>query len=117
MRRRTDLESDLEVLWMEVMCNRGPVLIGCVYRPPNQPINYWNDFENCLDLAFQGQQTATVVTGDFNVDYSKPIPNDSPNYHKHILTRFNLVNYVTSPTRVTAPFASLIDLFSVYLPY
>ena len=59
----------------------------------------------------KGQQTATVVTGDFNVDYSKPIPNDSPNYLQHILTRFNLVNYVTSPTRVTASSASLIDLF------
>ena len=44
VRRRTDLESDLEVLWLEVMCNGGPVLIGCVYRPPNQPPTYWNDF-------------------------------------------------------------------------
>ena len=51
------------------------------------------------------------MTGDFNVDYSKPIPNNSPNYFQHILTWYNLVNYVTSPTRVTASSAPLIDLF------
>ena len=54
--------------------------------------------------------------GDFNVDYSKSIPNNFPNYLQHSLTRFNLVNYVTSPTCVTASSASLIDLFLSTFP-
>lgn len=116
-RRRPDLEMpDLEVLWLEVGSHKATnTLIGCCYRPPDRPSAYWDAFEHHLDRVFQGQHAATILIGDFNVDFGK---RTSPGYlqFNEVLTKFNLSNHVTSPTRVTSRSATTLDLFLATIP-
>jgi len=110
VRRRRDLESNsLEILWLEVHANSDHILIGCCYRPPNMLVDYWDAVEQNFAQAFAGRQTSTLLLGDFNVDYNKPSSPEFRSLH-HILTQFNLQNFVSSPTRVTSHSSSTIDL-------
>ena len=43
---RMDLtESAIESCWGEIHCQSGTCLIGTIYRPPSEPVRYWD----CLD--------------------------------------------------------------------
>lgn len=110
VKTRSDLDSTLEVLWLEVATPTGTTLIGCGYRPPDMPVSYWDLFEQHLDNALQGRQATTVLVGDFNVDYTNVHAAGALHLHR-ILTKFNLNNYTSSPTRVTCRSAKLLDLF------
>ena len=106
-----DLEAaELEIVWLEVRCPGDTLLVGCGYRPPDKPVPYWDSLQENIETAMEGPQASTVLTGDFNIDYSCE---NSPNaQHLHrVLSCSNLRNYVTSPTRVTSHTASTIDLF------
>ena len=111
VRRRHDLEADhLEVMWLELGSGHQTLLLGCLYRPPNKPVAYWDQLESNIEMAWTQQCANMVMLGDFNVDFTPPLSN-SARPLQHILERFSLENYVRSPTRVTATSASMIDLF------
>ena len=45
VQRRTDVESDdLKMLWLDVGGSSSCARIGCGYRPPQMPQNYWDTF-------------------------------------------------------------------------
>ena len=111
VRQRADVECELEMLWLEILApGRHGTLLGCCYRPPNSSAAYWTALDQNIEQAVQGCQQSTVLLGDFNVDFSNPTsPSASPLYN--ILSHYNLCNYVTSPTRVTATSSMMLDLF------
>jgi len=105
-----DLELDsLEVIWLEVATGDGTTLVGCCYRPPDRPVSFWTELESNLERACSGRQEMTVLVGDFNVDFTETASSTARPLEE-ILTRFNLRNFVTSPTRVTSSSASTLDL-------
>lgn len=101
IRRRKDLESDLEVIWIEISDSGRTTLLGCVYRPPSALVEYWQALQANISQAMSGRQTQTILVGDFNVDLQNQ---HSPGFqHLHqLLVQFDLTNYVTSATRVTS---------------
>lgn len=110
-RRRQDLETDIELLWLEITGLKESMLVGCCYRPPNQLADYWDALESNLELAVHRQSRripTALLLGDFNVDVSKP--SSSAMQVIDLFSRFGLTNYVTSPTRVTRHTETLIDL-------
>ncbi|XP_065186032.1 uncharacterized protein LOC135816859 [Sycon ciliatum] len=112
-RRRTDLETDLELLWIEVSVSSGIVLVGCCYRPPDKPVAFWTSLESNLDASVHApgkKVLATVMLGDFNVDMKM---NQSPMAIRvtDLFNKFGMTNYVSSPTRATTLTESIIDLF------
>jgi len=110
VRRRVDLERpDLELLWIDIGSGDRTIRLGCGYRPPNKPTTYWDGFEENLQTASEGRQSATILIGDFNADFSAPASANATSLY-NIATRLSLVNYVSSPTRVTSRSASMIDL-------
>ena len=111
VRQRADLECELEMLWLDILApGRHGTLLACCYRPPNSSAAYWTALDQNIEETVQGCQQSTVLLGDFNVDFSNPTsPSASALYN--ILSHYNLCNYVTSPTRVTATSSTMLDLF------
>lgn len=63
-RRRFDLETNCEVIWIEVASASSKLLLACYYRPPDS---------NCLELLYDSLLRArsegiVVVAGDFNLN-------------------------------------------------
>lgn len=110
VRRRKDLESDnLELIWIEVQAPGSTSVLGCGYRPPSKPMDYWVSFANCIERAMEGRQASTILLGDFNVDMSDQ-SNHQSSHLKSLLSLLGLTNLVQAPTRVTSGSATLIDL-------
>eukprot|EP00117_Sycon_ciliatum_P000897 scpid36489/ scgid4330/ len=62
VRRRRDLECELEMLWLEILApGRHGTLLGCCYRPPNSSAAYWTTLDQNVEQAVQGCQQSTVV--------------------------------------------------------
>ena len=110
---REDLNNANEAVWIQVnRKNCTPLVIGCIYRPPDQPIdNFTDNFGKSLskiDPAFD-----KVALGDFNIDFS--IRRRNANLaHKRLLKGIaelhDLKQVIESSTRVTEHSESLIDL-------
>ena len=115
VKQRADLETDLEILWIEIMEQKHSTLVGCAYRPPDKSVAYWDVFQANIEKAMQGRQSRTVLIGDFNVDYADPLASRASHLHS-TLTHCNLFNHVSQPTRVTSSSASVIDLFLSNVP-
>ena len=112
VRSRPDLHSEsTETVWVEINGKPGRHLVGCVYRPPGEPVSYWADLEADIVRAAVQSSSVTLV-GDFNVnmDPAHPAPQ-----HKHLTdlcAAFGLQNIVMQPTRETpqCPEGTMIDL-------
>jgi len=115
VRRRHDLDTDLEIIWLETTGHGATMLVGCAYRPPDKPVAYWDSLEEHLDHALSGCHESVVLLGDFNVDFSGGLAPPAQRFHS-ILTKFNLLNHVTSATRVTSSSAKILDLFLTTAP-
>ncbi len=105
--RRDDLEiEDVESIWLElVYSNQKPILISCVYRPPNSNAEWVSKFEQMLTNAdFEGKEI--LILGDFNIDLSA---NTIPSKWSHLKNIFGLTQLINVPTRVTSTSATLVD--------
>ena len=110
IRRRSDVEDpNIELLWAEVQAGNQKIMLGCCYRPPEEPVGYWGRLEQNIEQATSGPQSMTSLVGDFNVDYLD-VTSATTRPQRQIMQRFNLQNFAVSPTRVTSHSASLLDL-------
>ena len=63
-----NLESPItHSIWVEIKQARESFLLCSVYRPPNTPVTFWNNFnmsiEKALDILSQ-----VIIVGDINED-------------------------------------------------
>ena len=100
----------IESLFLEIIVPHGKnIIVGCVYRPPNQNTAMFIDkFNNVLSLISKDNKHFYVM-GDFNQDllqYNHQVPTeefiDSLSSHAFLPLIFN-------PTRLTSYSATLID--------
>ena len=94
-----------EDLWLELIVKSEKLLVGCIYRPPNDK-KFFQQFRMVLENI--GHRANILILGDFNVDLSKvySISND----FKHMLHAMNLTNIIKKDTRITDKSKTLIDL-------
>ena len=98
--------SEIEAIWVEILLPKTkPILCGTVYRPPNNS-NFFNDLESvCLSINADSE---TIILGDFNVDvFKKCHLFESFNSFS---SRFNFMQIINEPTRVSFSSATCIDL-------
>lgn len=111
MKRRTDLEvPDLELLWVEITVSANKLLLGCIYRPPDSNVDYWDRLDNLLyHVTDNSRQTNLdiIITGDINVNMLTMQPNS---HLSRLLVKYNLSSYVNEPTRITPNSSTLIDI-------
>ena len=102
---RTDLNDDnVESLWLDLFMKKTkPLLIGCIYRPPDQQ-NFIELFQETLD-NITGRET--IILGDINIDVQK-----NCSFVKRYVSLLNmngLKQIVTKPTRVTKYTSTILD--------
>ena len=107
--RRYDIESsNLESMWVQIETfHKKSVLLNLVYRPPNSPQSWIDDYEKQLCVA-ESCTGEFFAMGDYNIDFTFP---DCFNNTKWtcLIKDFGLRQYVESPTRVTKSSATIID--------
>lgn len=101
-RARHDLEGqNIEATWIEVG-SREKVYFCCAYRPPQEPVSFWDQFDLLLsDPSLRKQRK--VVVGDFNVDVT-PARQTTSSQHaclEELCATHNLKYNSSSPTRVS----------------
>ena len=101
--RRTDIETNCEVLWVELSTRTSKVLLGTFYRPPSSTPEYLTQLE--LSLACIPESYTVILCGDFNVphvNWSMPSPY-SPSRVVSVMCDiaqdFSLQQLVPEPTR------------------
>ena len=111
--RRSDLESDCELLWLELFTHIGPVLFGTFYRSPNSDVSSLNLLNSSL-LSIHSRH-CIVLCGDFNlphINWSTIYPTVSSPCATLLCTLVNdnyLTQLVNFPTREN----NILDLIFV----
>ena len=104
-KKRPDLEVDgLESVWIETKLGKNVLLVGSIYRSPDQLVAYWNLINESIKKA-SNTPHRFIVLGDFNTDYLT-IP--SPHYIG-IIQQNNLFQLVNDYTRITGTTKRCID--------
>lgn len=89
-----------------------PLVIGNIYRPPNNNnenlSNFINEITQCFSM-FQHPHGKCIVTGDFNIDLLKI--NEKPQFREYFntITSLGYTPRLTFPTRLTDNNGTLID--------
>ena len=103
---RVDFQlNNAESLWLEI--NQGgtlPLLVCILYRPPDSPINWYENFEAEIHKASSYSHNI-IILGDLNIDLLKTIPSRWTS----ILNSYNLTQIINQPTRITSASSTLID--------
>ena len=87
--------------------NYKPFIVTTLYRPPGKPVTYFNDIDTLFG-TIDSEDKETIYLGDTNCDMLDFANNDT----KHlinILTKYNLIQLIKSPTRTTATTKTIID--------
>ena len=111
---RNDLHNSNEAIWIQVNRTRcKPLIIGCVYRPPNQQVDkFLEDFNN--SLAGIESHFDKIILGDFNIDYSSKKGSNANQSDrrklKGIADLHDMKQIIDLPTRIAENSESQIDL-------
>ena len=113
--------SDLEATWLNIITRSQSLLVGCIYRPPNDP-SFFKPFRELIADIWLRRKNIIPV-GDFNSDLFPKSDNSESDYGKclqRILNNCGLKNIIiiiiNSPTRITANSKSLIGLVTTSQP-
>ena len=108
---REDLAfSEIESISIQVKVgNYKPFIVTSVYRPPEKPVEYFNELDKLLNsIDHDAEDKETIYLGDTNCDMLDCTNNDTKNLMR-LLTKFNLVQLIKSPTSTTATTKTVID--------
>ena len=100
--RQDVMPDNLELVTVEIIKPKvKPFLLNAWYRPPDMPIEAFNDYEN----------KEIICIGDFNCDYLQPDKKETKRL-TYLAKMFQLEQLIEEPTRITRNTQSQIDLFS-----
>ena len=108
---RSDLDhTALESVWAEIVFERAkPIIVGTIYRPPNQ-----GDFYGALEESLAGVGDVetiitAIITGDLNTDMQRKETSVYRSYSK-CMSLHGLAQLISLPTRVSDSTQTTIDL-------
>ena len=86
------------------------VIYGCVYRPPNTPMNAFLDlFTTIIETIIVKEKKLCYIAGDFNIDILKYDSHPLTQSFVDVLLSLSLIPLINRPTRISNAKASLID--------
>ena len=105
-----NIVNDLEMIWLECNVKSQRLLISCLYQPPRNKRTFLRKFETVIDHIHQ-KRTNFIIVGDFNIDLicEKGSNYQAKNSFNALLSKYNLCNLITEPTRITENSSTLID--------
>ena len=125
--RRSDLETDCEIIWVEILSpNNKSALVGSFYRPPSSFLAVIMSLEESLIKAFSAASNHLLILGgDFilpGVNWTtrsvKPSARDPHLCHRllDVTNDLHLSQMVMEPTRRSDTTANNLDLLLVSKP-
>ena len=108
-----DLEDEqVEGICMQVKADSRDILVGTIYRPPNQNSEFFTAFPKLMENIWT-KFSNIVLLGDLNTNLLQDERGDTScrgNKMKGIVEQFNMKNVVKEPTRITNHSKTWIDL-------
>ena len=102
---REELIDDMESIFFDILLPKSkPILVGVIYRPPNQ-LNFLNNFSDKLNSIFNINLQEIHILGDFNIDKKSPLAKQ----YKEICCLHGLKQLINSPTRITVNTSTILD--------
>ena len=93
---REELTDEMESIFFDILLPKSkPILIGVIYRPPNQ-LNFLNNFSDKLNSIFNIKIQEMYILGDINIDKKSPLAK----LYNEICCLHGLKQLITSPTRI-----------------
>ena len=99
----------MKAFFSEIEVEHQQVLVGVVYRPPNQSTDEYLKSLNELLQTVQNEKKVFYLMGDFNINLLNVDKDQYVNEFLDTLLTFNMFPLIKYPTRVTQHSASLID--------
>jgi hypothetical protein len=100
------IEIHFEVSLIELVDSK--LYIGCIYRAPDGEVDVFLEELELLISKLLSKNKSVVLCGDWNIDLSHV--NTNQKKLTDVLERYNLINTVLTPTRITKSSSSLLDL-------
>ena len=102
-------ESNYEMMFIEITTKPKPIIVACIYRPPDSDISCFNEkMQNVLEML-ESEQKDIYILGEFNINLLNYGIHNKTNDFLDTMFSFNLYPLITKPTRITENKASLID--------
>jgi len=102
---REELVDEMESIFFDIILPKSkPILLGVVYRPPNQ-LNFLSNFSDKLSSIFGTNFQEIYILGDINIDKKSPLAKQ----YKEICCLHGLKQLINSPTRITVNTATILD--------
>ena len=112
-KERTDLtlnvEDVIESQFIEIETKPSNIIVGIIYRPPNNKFNAFKDSLHDLLQKLDSQRKKCFIMGDFNIDLLKSDENPHVNDFLNQMFSSSFYPLITRPTRITNSSATLID--------
>ena len=113
MEQRKYDSNELEALWTELKLCSQRLIMGTVYRPPDEA-NVYELIPPVLEKIW-ATRSNILITGDLNSDLTPDYENNKGRKFDCILKNFDLKNAIKRPTRVTQTTRTTIDLIVSHL--
>ena len=102
---REELIDEMESIFFDILLPKSkPILVGVVYRPPNQ-LNFLNNFSDKLESIFKIKIQEMHILGDINIDKKSPLAK----LYNEICCLHGLKQLIDSPTRITINTSTILD--------
>ena len=108
---RGDFSSEIENIFFDILLPKTkPILIGILYRPPEQS-KFLDNLSTSISQTFGFNEQEVYILGDLNINLinsQKHTPNGTKRY-KEFCSLHGIEQLLTLPTRITKNSSSLLD--------
>ena len=101
--------SNAEHLWVDMKTNQGIVVVGVVYRHPENSTHAIEDFNANLNMLILSLEKPFYCLEDFNISLFNIYAQDEIRWYANILLSCKCRCLIDVPTRVTKTSKTLID--------
>ena len=96
----------MELLWVDIKLKHFKLLVGVIYRPPNESHEWWDTLQSNINYVVENNINSKIlILGDLNSD-----PNTvNGNILKEFCNFNNLIINIDKPTRITETSQTILD--------
>ena len=100
----------IESIFLKIVFpSKSNVIVGCIYKHPCMSIDEFNDLISPVFQKTSSENKTLFILGDFNIDLINCSTNEKTSEFFNLVSSYNLLPYITLPTRITNRSRTLID--------
>ena len=108
---RKDFSTDIENIFFDILLpNSKPILVGIIYRPPDQS-GFLGKLTEAIKNTCKFDEQEVYILGDFNINLlsKETLCMRKPKYYSEFCSLHGLRQLLTGPTRITESTSTLLD--------